>query len=164
MKNSKSLIKILMIILLVISIVPILPYKFTVGINNSDYIMIKASYSSQFGLVAEKNYENLGIYKDMELYDLLEKKSFDNLYNTVTNFKNGLSGSKFNLYGKFIEDINGKKKFYIEKWSSPNVKLFETYIWKEKIKYIYFSLLITTIIVIIITILILVIKKERKCF
>ena len=42
----------------------------------------------------------------------------DKINDEITSIKYGVPGVKFNLYGNFIEDADGKTMFQIEKWSS----------------------------------------------
>lgn len=151
----KNLIKKLKIILICLVILPLIPYKCVVFEDKSD-IKIKASQSSQFGLVADEDYSEFGVYKGMELENFLEKESYKKLVGDTTVFIDGLSGRKFNLYGEFIEDTNGKKKFCIKKWSSLDVRIYHTYVWKDKLGYIDIT------IIFIIIFMLLYLKKQSK--
>lgn len=160
---KKNILKIMIAILILLVVSPFIPYKFTVGFGNSSYIKLKVIHSSQFGLVALENYDTLGIEKDMELDNYIDNDSTKQLRDEITSFRKGGSGNRFNLYGKIIEEDDGKKRFYIEKWSSPNVMLIQTYIWEEKIKHIYLiSLFPIVILIILLSIFLIRINKKRK--
>ena len=74
---------------------------------------------------------------------------FDKINDKIISIKYGVPRVKFNLYGNFIEDADGKTMFQIEKWSSPNVILLESYIWNEKISSIYKTIVFPSITLLI---------------
>lgn len=108
---------------------------------------LKIQYSSQDGLLLREKCNELGLEEDMEVRDRLI--GVDKINDEIISIKYGVPRVKFNLYGNFIEDADGKTMFQIEKWSSPNVILLESYIWNEKIVSIYKIIVFPSIILLI---------------
>lgn len=108
---------------------------------------LKIQYSSQDGLLLREKCNELGLEEDMEVRDRLI--GVDKINDEIISIKYGVPRVKFNLYGNFIEDADGKTMFQIEKWSSPNVILLESYIWNEKISSIYKTIVFPSITLLI---------------
>lgn len=131
----KILIVIIITILSLVVLLPFLPYKSSIGLIDPRYTKLKVICSSQDGIVTKEEYDNRDNIQ--ELHNYLDEDSLNSICDELTVIKYGVSGNILNLYGEFIEDSNGNKKFHVEKWSSPNTMLIDTYLWKDKISYVY---------------------------
>ena len=142
-KKLKIFFVVISVVLIGIILMPVLPYKHPIFVLSAGYEKLKIQYSSQDGLLLREKCNDLGLEEDMEVGDRLI--GFDKINDKIISIKYGVPRVKFNLYGNFIEDADGKTMFQIEKWSSPNVILLESYIWNEKISSIYKTIVFPSI-------------------
>lgn len=146
-KKLKIFFVVISVVLIGIILMPVLPYKHPIFVLSAGYEKLKIQYSSQDGLLLREKCNELGLEEDMEVGDRLI--GVDKINDEITSIKYGVPRVKFNLYGNFIEDADGKTMFQIEKWSSPNVILLESYIWNEKISSIYKTIVFPSITLLI---------------
>lgn len=146
-KKLKIFSIVISVVLIGIILMPFLPYKHPIFVLSSGYEKLKIQYCSEYGLLLREKCNELGLEENMEVGDRLI--GFDKINDEIISVKYGVPRVKFNLYGNFIEDADGKTMFQIEKWSSPNVTLLESYIWDEKIVSIYKIIVFPSIILLI---------------
>lgn len=115
-KKLKIFFVVISVVLIGIILMPVLPYKHPIFVLSSGYEKLKIQYSSQDGLLLREKCNELGLEEDMEVGDRLI--GFDKINDEIISIKYGVPRVKFNLYGNFIEDADGKTMFQIEKWSS----------------------------------------------
>ena len=115
-KKLKIFFVVISVVLIGIILMPVLPYKHPIFVLSSGYEKLKIQYSSQDGLLLSEKCNELGLEEDMEVGDRLI--GFDKINDEIISIKYGVPRVKFNLYGNFIEDADGKTMFQIEKWSS----------------------------------------------
>ena len=145
--------KITSFFLISLILIPILPYKPFPSIKNIiKYDSIKVTYSSQDGYVPKKEYPDLGIKKDVNLYNFFTIYSWDKLDSKITVVEKGASGGNLTFYINTIENSKENKKFELVDWFSINIPIYNSIIWDSKIKYFYKIILIPSIILLIFTI------------
>ena len=159
LKNRK-LIKIIIILIVVFILTPFLPYKCILnfgGLSYSGYEKLKIQNSSQDGLVLIEDCNELGLKSGKELDRYLLNS--EEVSKELTIFKRGLSGYKFTLYGEFIIDEDGTRKFSIKEWNSVYVTINDTCIWEEKFQLIYIISVIPAVWILIL--LLMKLKKQK---
>lgn len=158
--RNKKLMRIAIMLLIAIILAPLLPYKCILNFGGFGYKKLKTQNSSSDGLVLIEDCNELGLKSGAELdWYLLNANILDN---ELTIFKSGLSGYEFTLYGEFIENDDGTRKFYVEKWNSIYIPLMDTYIWKDKFEFIYYVSVLPALVILILLLIELKINLARS--
>lgn len=148
-KISKKTLVLFIVISILILLFPFLPYKVLCFKNifyflNSNYVKVETRYSSWDGFLLLNDSKELELDKGAEVTDrLTDFKDVDDKLGIITY---GLPGDIITFYGTIIQNSDGEKILKVEKWSANTLIVF-TNVWDEKLKNIYFIIILFLVLV-----------------